>query len=79
MVLCEDTIGKSFLLLTDIRKEIPEDHICLFFYCKTLWIALILVMLIQSTEIFQVKKHYPAAMFVCINFNGCLLFFIYSS
>ena len=31
MVLCEDTIGKSFLLPADIRKEIPEDHICLFF------------------------------------------------
>ena len=35
IVLCEDTIGKSFLLPTDIRKEIPEDHICLFFYYKT--------------------------------------------
>ena len=31
MVLCEDMIGESFLLPADIRKEIPEDHICLFF------------------------------------------------
>ena len=31
MILYEDTIGESFLLPTDIRKEIPEDHICLFF------------------------------------------------
>ena len=75
MVLCEDMIGESFLLLTDIRKEIPEDHICLFFYCKTLWIALILVMLIQSTEILPVKKHYPTARLVCINFNGYPLFY----
>ena len=75
MVLCEDTIGKSFLLPADIRKEIPEDHVCLFFYCKTLWVMLILVILIQNTEILQVKKHYPAAILVCINFNGCHLFY----
>ena len=58
MVLCEDMIGKSFLLPADIRKEVPEDHIYLFFfYCKTLWVVLILVMLIQNTEILPVKKH----------------------
>ena len=31
MVLCEDTIGKSFLLPTDIKKEIPEDHVFFLF------------------------------------------------
>ena len=62
MVLCEDTISKSFLLPTNIRKEIPNDHV----YCKTLWIVLILVMLIQNTEILQAKKHYPTAMLLRI-------------
>ena len=67
MVLCEDMIGESFLLPADIRKEIPDDHVCLFFYyCKTLWVVLILVMLIQSTEILPVKKHYPTAMLLRI-------------
>ena len=30
VVLYEDTIGKSFLLPTDIRKEIPDNHVCFF-------------------------------------------------
>lgn len=30
MVLKEDTIGKTFLLPTDIRTLIPEDHVCFF-------------------------------------------------
>ena len=34
MVLCEDMIGESFLLPTDIRKEIPDDHVCLFFIAR---------------------------------------------
>ena len=75
MVLCEDMIGKSFLLPTDIRKEIPNDHV----YCKTLWIVLILVILIQNTGNTSGQKACLAARLVCINFNGCHLFFIYSS
>ena len=31
MVLCEDMIGESFLLPADIKKEILDDHVCLFF------------------------------------------------
>ena len=71
MVLCEDMIGESFLLPTDIRKEIPNDHV----YCKTLWIVLILVMLIQNTEILPVKKlsYCNASSY---NFSGCLLFYL---
>ena len=30
MVLCENMIGKSFLLPADIRKEIPYDHVYFF-------------------------------------------------
>ena len=30
MVLREDTIGQTFLLPTDIRTMIPEDHVCFF-------------------------------------------------
>jgi len=28
MVLREDTIGQTFLLPTDIRTLIPDDHVC---------------------------------------------------
>ena len=34
MVLCEDMIGESFLLPTDIRKEIPEDHVFFLFIAR---------------------------------------------
>jgi len=30
MVLREDTIGQTFLLLQDIRTLIPDDHVCFF-------------------------------------------------
>ena len=68
IVLEEDTIGKTFLLPTDIRTLIPEDHVC-FFIEK-------LVNCVDFSEIdFQYvdtpgQKAYPAAMLVRIIILG---------
>ena len=70
MVLREDTIGQTFLLPTDIRTLIPEDHVC-FFIEK-------LVNCVDFSEIdFQYvdtpgQKAYPAAMLVRIILLGTI-------
>ena len=70
MVLREDTIGQTFLLPTDIRKLIPNNHVC-FFIEK-------LVDCVDFSDIdFQYKdtpgqKAYPAAMLVRIILMGTI-------
>lgn len=70
MVLREDTIGKCFLLPTDIRKDIPDDHVC-FLIEK-------LVDCVDFTDIDSKyrntprQKAYPAAMLVRIILMGTI-------
>ena len=76
MVLCEDTIGKSFLLPADIRNEIPGDHVC-FFIAK-------LVDCVDFSDVdskyrnIPGQKAYSAAMLVRIILMGTI-YFIHSS
>ena len=70
MVLRNDTIGQTFLLPTDIRELIPEDHVC-FFIEK-------LVNTVDFSDIdFQYvdtpgQKAYPAAMLVRVIILGTI-------
>ena len=76
MVLCEDMIGKSFLLPTDIRKEIPDDHVFFLF--------LLLQDFVDCVDFSDVDSKYrntsgQKALSYCnacsYNFNGCPLFY----
>lgn len=70
MVLRKDTIGQTFLLPTDIRTLIPDDHVC-FFIEK-------IVNCVDFSDIdFQYvdtpgQKAYPAAMLVRIIIMGTI-------
>ena len=70
MVLREDTIGQTFLLPTDIRTLISDDHVCSFIQK--------LVNCVDFSEIdFQYvdtpgQKAYPAAMLVRIILLGTI-------
>ena len=75
MVLCEDRIGKSFLLPADIRKEIPDDHVYFFLLQD-------FVDCVDFSDVDSKYRNTPGqkALSCCntcsYNFSGCLLFYL---